>query len=172
MKMNAIFLSALLSIFSSCALIGPCREKPAPEPEPEPPVFEEVVQEIEMHELGFKDDLGGVEYDDGYLELWRTSDEVNGSAWYSWNDSGTSVIEIRLRKIKASVFPQLIISSDETAVFAISPKDTFSTFVSSPIPLPPSTLSFDFMPDPGNVDSSVKFYIEALKITTRKVVKP
>lgn len=162
---NEIFLIAAFCL----ALCG-CKKEP-PDIPPPADEFETIVRVVCPGSFEFDDDRGGVELDDGYLELWRSGKDVDGSAFYQLSDSGEVAFEVRLRKTRKSVHPFLAIRVDGGDIFIVSPADTFSIFTSAMIPLAAKKVELAFVPDMNDIDADVSVLVESFKVTTRKPVE-
>lgn len=158
MKINSMMLMAFLALYS-------CQRSPKPDQEPP---YEWVTQTISPVEFGFNDEIGGVGIDDGILKLWQAKSGTKGLAWYSWNDSGESILGIRARKSKPNAHPKLVININDERLFEIVPDDTSGYFSSQLFILKPSFIIVLFEPD-EKFKSEVE--IEWMKVTTKKLKK-
>lgn len=158
-----IIATILLAFLAFCS----CQENP--EPPEQNQIYEWVTQTLSPIEFGFNDEVGGIGIKNGVLELWQASKMVNGSAWYSWTDSGEAIIGVRAKKNKSDANPRLIVSVDESKILSIEPADTSGYFSSQLFFMKPSFIYLLFESD-GNFKSTIE--VEWVKVTTKKPVKP
>ena len=169
MKTKTIFSIPLILAIAGIAYFFIC--KPKPEPQPEPPKYEVVTREFLPAAFDFEPSMG-VDISEDNLAFWRMANGINGVASLNWTDSGKAVFYTTLRKTKIDVFPNLSIALDAKTFIAISPLDTFATFVSDSMYLHPGQLDFSFVPDNENVESGVNIYLKKVKVVYLRRVNP